>query len=1114
MDASHPPREDAPAAAATAPAGRLEAVAAHLSQRVSLVAPDGTIRTQYGGASVSGYEPAQRIGRDFFELAHPQDLRRAREWLAQLAILPRGVVLPDLELRSLHADGSWRRLRVRGTNLLADPAVGCLLAEEHDETARGGAESSADSLRDRLHLAAESIHMGFFDYDVANNRLELSAECYGMRGFPAPAERALSGAEALGEIHPDDRNVGQAELERVLRGPSDDWDAEYRVATAGGDWMWIQQRGHVLARDAAGRVTRIAGVLLDIDRRKRAERGLIHSEARYRTIIAMTPGFVHESVLTADNRMLMQWSSEGFTRLLGWTVSELNERGGWKSIVHPDHREAAAERKARVFAGEPAHGETRLLSKSGQWLWFDVTLFPLQQPETGHVLSSMGTLYDITARKHAEELLRASEERFRLATDAVTGVVYEHDLATDLISCSANAVDLLGLPAAQLQSVDWWAGRIHPDDLESWRLGSRPAPEARVVSTEYRIRHAQGHYLDVFDRAVVVRDARGVAVRLVGCAIDISRVRHTERLLREAEALAHVGSWELDVSSGELTFSDEALRVAGSVRDESGAQLSSLFNYIAPESAPALRAAIERALATGEGYNLDVEIVRRDGTRRWLRTSGRADVAAGRTVRLYGAFQDIDALKRGEVRLREQGDWLRLAMEAGELAAWRWTPRDDRMIVEYKSAGFSPGITFAATLSEDLETIMAEDRGPLRAGMHAVIETGRPFDYEFGVYDDAGGPRWLRTRVIRALTADGPVAIGTSLETTARRTAENALRASEAMLRSVADSSPDLIAIVGRDLRVRFVNRALRGEPPERVVGRPAADYAVEPEEFAARLHDVLATGRQIRFESRGARDDGSDGVFEYRVGPVREGERIAGAIVYSTDITERRALEREILEISNREQRRIGSDLHDGLGQELTGIALMLGGLSQSVRRGRMPKSAELRELTGLVSGAIEQTRTLARGLSPVALDGGGLVHALRALVARVRDMYGLDVRFRGRISPRVTLDAAATGHLYRIAQESLTNAARHAGARTVLVQLNVRGRRVALAVSDDGRGLGPGGGNGVGLKIMRYRANMIGGDLLIGPLRNGKGTRVACVVMQPAPEPAAAPPAERDSA
>jgi PAS domain S-box-containing protein len=1107
MDAPLKRPTAAPTEATAVPAG-FEAVAAHLTHLVSAVAADGTIRAQFGRRRAAGQEPAGRIGGNLFETIHPDDLPRAHAWLSRLAATPPGAAIGDLEVRSRHGDGARRQLRFRGTNLLSDPAIGCLLAEEHDETERHFAERSADRTRNRLHLAAESIRMGFFEYDVGSDRFEVSNECYRMRGLAPPAERGVEGRDVLGELHPEDRETGRADLYRVIQGPDDDWEAEYRLSTAAGDWLWIHQRAHVLERDAAGRALRIAGVLFDVDRRKRAERGLVHSESRYRTIIAMTPGFIHESVRTTDNRMLMQWASEGFTRLLGWTVAELNELGGWAAIVHPEQRAAAAERKQRVFGGEPVHGETQLLAKSGRWLWFDVSLFPLQEPATGRVLSSMGTLYDITARKHAEEQLRSSEERFRLAAAAVQGVIYQRDIATQMVSCSSNVTDLLGLGAeARLQRIDWWADRVHPDDRAGFQSYTNGAAEARTVNAEYRLRHVQGHYVEVSDRAVIVRDARGTALRVVGCVIDMSGARRTERLLLEAESLAHVGSWQLDVSSGELTFSNEAVRIAGGMRDNEPARLASLFNYVAPESAPTLRAAIDRALASGEGYNLDVEIVRVDGGRRWIRTSGRAEVAGGKTIRLYGAFQDVDSLKRGERKLREQSDFLRLALDAGQLVTWRWNPRDDRLIVEYRSTGFDPAIPFRATLKEDLETVVPEDRARVRNFLMATVETGQPVEYELGFFDTTGARRWLRTRLIRALTPEGPVVIGTSFDVTQRHTGEDALRASESMLRSVADNSPDFIAIVDRELRIRFVNRALRGEAPQEVVGRSAVDFAADPEDFSERLRGVLATGRSIRFESRGLRDDGGETVYEHRVGPVLEGDKIAGAIVYSTDITERRALEREILEISNREQRRIGSDLHDGLGQELTGIALMLGSLTQSVRRGTMPKAPELRELTALVSGAIEQTRTLARGLSPVALDGGGLVHALRALVARAREVYGLDARFRSRVNPRVTLDAAATGHLYRIAQESLTNAARHAAARNVLVQLSVRGRRVALCVSDDGCGMPVGASSGVGLKIMRYRANMLGGDLLIGRRQNGRGTRVACIVTQP--EPAAAEPA-----
>jgi PAS domain S-box-containing protein len=565
-----------------------------------------------------------------------------------------------------------------------------------------------------------------------------------------------------------------------------------------------------------------------------------------------------------------------------------------------------------------------------------------------------------------------------------------------------------------------------------------------------------------------------------------------------------VGSWELDLRRQELTWSDEAHRIHGTTRATFKPSFHHALNFFAPDSVPVVKTAIRNALKTGEGFDQELEIVTAAGERRWVRTNVRVERVHGETIRLYGAFQDIEALKRSELRIQEQSDWLRLAMDAAQILAWRWHPTDDRLVLEYRSPSFDSGIPIGATLAEDMRDVHRDDRARLRAALTQTVENGQPTELEFRTLDSVGRERWLATRVIRAVADGKPIAIGATYEVTARRDAEDALRASEAVLRSVSENSPDHIVVADANLNVTFVNRSPRGRSPAAVIGQPFfVGAAGEGLDMEARLRSVLANGRPVRFESRGQRTDGTEALFENRVGPVEQQGKVTGVIVYATDITDRRALESEILEISNREQRRIGSDLHDGLGQELTGIALMLRGLTSSLGRGQPLAVADLEEVVALVNGAIDTTRTLARGLSPVALEGGGLVYALRALAARAREMYGLDVRFRSRVTPRVTLDAAATGHLYRIAQESLTNTARHAGASQVTVQLTVRGRRVTLTVADDGRGIAAGAGSGMGLKIMRYRAHMLGGELSIETSANG-GTRIACTVLQPDPEAA----------
>jgi signal transduction histidine kinase len=213
-------------------------------------------------------------------------------------------------------------------------------------------------------------------------------------------------------------------------------------------------------------------------------------------------------------------------------------------------------------------------------------------------------------------------------------------------------------------------------------------------------------------------------------------------------------------------------------------------------------------------------------------------------------------------------------------------------------------------------------------------------------------------------------------------------------------------------------------------------------------------------------------------------------------DVTERKQLEREIIEIANREQQRIGSDLHDGLGQDLTGIALMLKGVVSQLRKEGSTTHRDVEEVIGLVNNAIENTRTLARGLSPVASGGGGLGAALQTLAARISERFGVQVDCHLNFEAPLRLSDAAAAHVYRIVQEALTNVVRHSGATEVSISLDTADGELHLRVDDNGRGFTvtpPDRPEGLGLKIMRYRAQMLGGDLSIELAGNG-GASVHC--------------------
>lgn len=216
-------------------------------------------------------------------------------------------------------------------------------------------------------------------------------------------------------------------------------------------------------------------------------------------------------------------------------------------------------------------------------------------------------------------------------------------------------------------------------------------------------------------------------------------------------------------------------------------------------------------------------------------------------------------------------------------------------------------------------------------------------------------------------------------------------------------------------------------------------------------------------------------------------------------DVTERAQIEKELLDISHREQSRIGQDLHDGLGQHLTGISFLSRALEKKLKARGLPEAVEAGEVSRLVLQALAQTRSLARGLFPVELESKGLIAAFRELVATVEKLFGVSCVLECDEAADITDQTVAT-HLFRLAQEALSNAVRHGKAKHIVVELQLTGSHISLAIRDDGVGFPKDkpASTGLGLKIMQYRAQRVGGifDVSPGP---GGGTVVTCVFNAP---------------
>jgi two-component system, LuxR family, sensor kinase FixL len=207
----------------------------------------------------------------------------------------------------------------------------------------------------------------------------------------------------------------------------------------------------------------------------------------------------------------------------------------------------------------------------------------------------------------------------------------------------------------------------------------------------------------------------------------------------------------------------------------------------------------------------------------------------------------------------------------------------------------------------------------------------------------------------------------------------------------------------------------------------------------------------------------------------------------------ERRVLEEELLNASSREQQRIGQDLHDSLCQQLAGIEFQNSVLVQQLSK--TPEAqAEATRIGELIRNATKQARALARGLSPVEIEPNGLMAALNNLAINATNLFRVHCSLECP-QPVLLENRTSATHLYRIAQEAIGNAVKHGQAKTIVIILKRVDGELVLSVKDDGVGFSQDGGaiEGMGLRIMEYRADMIGAMLRIDSLK-GEGTTVAC--------------------
>ena len=681
----------------------------------------------------------------------------------------------------------------------------------------------------------------------------------------------------------------------------------------------------------------IAGVAVLSNEVTERRSGMGADTADERRLLALTE-HASDIITVAGPDGTLTYISGGVRNSLGYSVEERRSNSVFQH-VHPDDVDGVKAKYAQLVSGALSafSQQFRIRHKNGTYRWLESNyVSALDNPLiNGVVINSR----DITERRQAENQLAQREEVFKLAADAVQGIIYEWDLIRQTVDRSCGVEEVLGMPACELAAEGAWSARIHPLDVVEYdRTIATAIREGRSWTITYRIRDAKGRYRSLLERGLVQRSEDGTPVRAIGCCVDVSEIKRLTDLLAEAQHAAKMGAWEYNLASDEMLWTEEMFQIFGTNATEFVAGWESMLAQFTPES----RQRFDRAYAAAElnsfGFDLELEVLTLKGRRLWVRMIGHLDRLQGRPVRVFGSLQNIQPQKLAQIANENRTGWLKLSMKMANMHPWRWDRSTDALEFAILDGQVVDLPRVLPCMKDLMKRVHPRDRAAFRSSIDRAFASRQEVLQEFRLKAHDGRYRSYSTvaRPVFDLLGQPSGLVGVSQDVTFRHESAARLRRSEELLRTTTANTADTLMLLDADLRVRFINRGCNGVPIEQIIGEhvsvllpPAASDGV-----LTKLRQVLATARTITYEFDVERDGAETQYFENRAVLVADQGIGTSISITVRNITERKRLEREILDVSSRERQTIGRDLHDGLGQELTGVALMLRAMATRMKK------------------------------------------------------------------------------------------------------------------------------------------------------------------------------------
>lgn len=536
-------------------------------------------------------------------------------------------------------------------NLLAEHAATLI---EREELA-----AALQTSEERFQLAMDAAEEGIWDWRLDTGEFYYSPGFAKILGY-APDEIHPRADHIFDLLDPDGAQVMVAEALRRLNDPGH-YCLDFRVRMKGGEYCWVRSRGKAVQHDAAGQPVRAIGTCLDVTPSRWANEALRASEARLRLFIEHVP--VAVAMVDMDLRYLAvsrRWRDDfglddgrDIGKRNDEIASELGER--WKAIFR------------RALAGEATQAdEDPIIRADGKVQWLRWEVVPWHD-YTGSVGGVLVFSEDITTRKQVEEAIQESEDRSFRAQRAAKVGTWEWDVRTGRNSWSEETYVLCGLtPGTMAPRYQTWLSSICPVDRASVDAAIKDyARQGRDFELEWRTAQHDGSVRWLLSRGQPEMNGKGRLVRYLGIVMDITERKKASQILEkiknslaDAQRLAHLGSFEYDLVSATMVWSDEQYRIHGLPPGTPPPTLQEVIDrFIQPEDAERLRHEVLDAISAHLDFDQEYRIILPNGDMRWVRTLAHPDhYNDGNALRYFGTTQDITERKREEFETLKQSE--------------------------------------------------------------------------------------------------------------------------------------------------------------------------------------------------------------------------------------------------------------------------------------------------------------------------------------------------------------------------------------------------------------------------------------------------------------------------